>query len=108
VNFFWSRRTEDYGTVPHHADEVWLLDVDFVVQESGREKTVEEGVKNVHAFARDKLLGGGPFGEVDTTISYQPFKRGSFVALSNDRAVSGTGTVRVKTSGVTAREVVYE
>lgn len=47
-----SRHREDYGKVRHHADIVYMSDVEFIVQPYGRKKMKKESQKNVHAFAR--------------------------------------------------------
>ncbi len=39
------------GLVIGHADEIVLNDVLFTVSDAGRERVLEEGQKNVHAFA---------------------------------------------------------
>lgn len=46
------------GRVVAHADELHLVDVKFVVQESGRKRTLREGRKCVHAFAVGRLSVG--------------------------------------------------
>ena len=48
----WSLRSRTTGRVTSHTSEMLLHDVQFVVQPAGRRRALEEGVKNVHAFAR--------------------------------------------------------
>jgi len=51
----WSVRDRKTGRVVAHQDEVHVLDAKFVVQPSGRERVLQEGRKNVHAFVRGTL-----------------------------------------------------
>jgi hypothetical protein len=43
------------GLVVAHADATTLVGVTFVVRESGRQRVLSEGVKNVHAFVVGKV-----------------------------------------------------
>lgn len=51
-----SRETEDYGIVRCHTDWVLMKDVEFVVQDAGRARAINEEARNVHAFARGRVL----------------------------------------------------
>lgn len=51
-----SRETEDYGTVWGHSPAAVMKDVEFAIQEAGRKRCLEKGQRNVHAFARGKLV----------------------------------------------------
>jgi hypothetical protein len=51
-----SRETEDYGIVRTRAEGVKMRNVEFVVQDAGYKKAKEEGIRNVHAFARGRVL----------------------------------------------------
>ena len=51
----WSIRDRKTGRVVAHQDNVHVLDAKFVVQPSGRERVLQEGRKNVHAFVRGTL-----------------------------------------------------
>src|SRR6056300_391723 len=76
----WSVR-EAHGRVLEHTSVIYLSDVDWVVQEGGRQRVLRESKKNVHAFAR---------GVVDTNrenfywharyVTYNPYKYSSFMA----------------------------
>lgn len=52
----WSVRSRLTGRVMMVVDSVALRDVRFVVQPAGRERVRREGKKNVHAFARGRLI----------------------------------------------------
>lgn len=46
-----------------HADSLLMRDVDFAVQKAGRQRVIDEGRKNVHAFVRGTMVyaeGGFP------------------------------------------------
>jgi len=51
-----SRESEDYGRVRTHTDALIMKNVEMVVQNAGRERALEEGQKNVHAFCRGRVL----------------------------------------------------
>jgi len=88
----WSVR-EAHGRVLGHSEYVRLVEVDWVVQEGGRQRVLRERKKNVHAFARGYLLRSGPiflWGERD--ITYNPYKYSSFMART------GEGLIEVKHS----------
>jgi len=51
-----SREPEDYGIVRTHAEGVKMKGIEFVVQNAGYKKAAEEGIRNVHAFARGRVL----------------------------------------------------
>lgn len=44
-----------YGWVVGHTESILLFNVDFIVQLGGRNRTLKQGVKNVHAFAKGTL-----------------------------------------------------
>lgn len=48
------------GLVVAHADEVLLAEVESVIRPSGRDKYLESGVRNVHAFLKGMLLKDVP------------------------------------------------
>ena len=78
----WSVRHK--GKVVAHLDEVFLTDVEFVVQPAGRAKVISEGRKNVHAFARGtwhpKMPEYFDLYYFTTDVSYNPFKADTFMA----------------------------
>ena len=74
------------GIVRCHADNVYLKDITFPVQEGGRELVLRSGVKNVHAFVRGVLCGPseGPTRQEEwRRVSYNPYHGGHFVTLSD-------------------------
>ena len=89
-------------------DDIVLHDVEFKVSESGRQRCIREGKKNVHAYAigtvhrYGKLHNSHMVGA--TPISYNPYKCGSFVAKEyNDEPVWGAVALSMSTThGVNA------
>lgn len=74
------------GLVVLHADNIYMEDVTFAVQEAGREKVREEGRKNVHAYVRGTYLAHDLSNEVCDQIKegmreayYNPYKTETFV-----------------------------
>ena len=53
----WSVKDQKSGHVVAHADTVTLSDCEFVVNDSGRQRVLQEQKKNVHAFVRGKITG---------------------------------------------------
>lgn len=66
------------GRVLTYAGEITLRDAKFAVQESGRQRTIKEGRKNVHAFVRGHLVSY-EFTSLPFVATYNPFKYTSFV-----------------------------
>lgn len=101
-----SRESEDYGTVVAHRPKVTVEDVSFVVQPSGRQKCIEEGVKNVHAFVRGKwndnrrvLMG--------ERVTYNPFEYQQFVHAEDERPVASAEVAMITRKGVFAEGLEY-
>jgi len=100
--------SDDYGTVIGHADLVLLSDVEFIIQESGQEKTRETGTKNVHAVVRGTVEGVDADGEVEwnlmvrmfgndlCNVHYDPFETDTFEIMD-----------AVRTEGDTVEEALY-
>ena len=93
-----SRTGDDAGRVIAYADTVVLTDVELKVNESGRQRVIREGRKNVHAFARGKLAATGGFetahaaralwGYQLTPVTYNPYRNASFVERRTQRPVT--------------------
>ena len=86
----WSVRCR--GKVVAHLDRVWLRDCRWVVQPAGRERVLNSGQNNVHAFGRGELMSGPPMGWLlqahRAQVTYNPFRSGSFVDASTGDEVS--------------------
>lgn len=97
-----SREAEDYGCVVSHEHKVHLRDVEFVVQPAGRERCLDEGRKNVHAFVR------GVWDETVTIVdgeyvTYDPFEYEEFYAPELNSYVTSADRAAVTRCGVYAK-----
>lgn len=87
-----------YGRVVGHAKQVLVGGVKFVVQEGSRERAVEKGQRNVHAFVRGVMLGTGNLPgltEDDVRhwdqVTYNPFEQPDFVMVDTGEPVFTSG-----------------
>ena len=76
------------GRVILHTDEVHIRNPEFVVHQSGRNRVLREGKKNVHAFVRGEATY---FGDTNRptldTLTYNPYKYVSFVNKQTEKTV---------------------
>jgi len=76
-----------------HADELRLADVEFRVSEAQRQRALETGQRNVHAFAVGTLLDPGAHrkananGTTATRATYRYKRCGTFVTANYEDAV---------------------
>lgn len=83
----WSIRSKATGRVVDHADNVLLHNARFRVQEGGRQRVINEGRKNVHAWVEGDLVGQDDFAAEVALESmmdcpaayYNPYKTSTFV-----------------------------
>lgn len=91
-----SNQGDSYGKVIQHRYAVWLKDVKFIVNESGRKKVVQTKHKNVHAFVRgyliDDIIGLG-LNEVE--VIYNPYKYDSFVEKQSLKPIKDAVYVKI-------------
>lgn len=94
-----SRQTENYGRVIGYLDTAHLTDVEFVVQESGRKRVIEQERKNVHAFARGTLVESSkiPCDDCTTPITYNPYEYDSFVLRETEEPIAESDFAIVST-----------
>ena len=74
-----------------HAHRVHIKDPEFVVRQSGRERVLREGKKNVHAFVRGEATCFTDF-EYEKcptldSIRYNPYKYAGFVRMPDEKLV---------------------
>ena len=79
-----------------HADNILLMDVEFSVRESGRQKVLQEKKKNVHAFVKGKF--GHAYDDrktLEVTLLptmreayYNPYKTDSFVDKETGKKIT--------------------
>ncbi len=110
-----------YGKVIAHCDAIDLIDPQFIVRETGRQKVIETRKKNVHAFVVGQLaaasnwqpqydIGGWPakMDHDDTMfadfVSYNPYVYKTFVysGLHGPEPVRSARTAMLDKSGVYA------
>ncbi len=95
----WSCKSRKTGRVTHHAPVVVTgYGATMVVQEAGRKRVLEEGRKNVHAFARmphgecydkpDDWLSYAEGLNGAVRISYNPYKAGYFYHIDTQEPVT--------------------
>ena len=84
----FSVRSARSGRILLHTDEVHIENPEFVVHQSGRNRVLSEGRKNVHAFVR----GDATFFRYTNrptldTLTYNPYKYVSFVDKKTEEPV---------------------
>ena len=95
---------QDYktGRVIDRANDVFLINPNFIVRQGGRKRVIEEGKKNVHAFA----VGYSPYKFTaeewddyyysDKTwrdVTYNPYKNTTFVYKDTGETVGNDMTM---------------
>ena len=106
----WSVRNNSTGHVLWHCTEVLLKDVDLVVRPAGRAKVRREKRKNVHAFAKGKILYtsvGNNLKKIDADkymekfkqIVYDPYQYESFVYEDSKEPIFKADTVYLDNKG---------
>ena len=77
------------GRVAYHADSLTMVDVTFVVQPAGRKRAVQQKKRNVHAYARGRVLKVNyptdlqPSDTLDS-VRYNPFRSDKFLNDDSD------------------------
>lgn len=84
---------EHKGLVVDHLPTVHLTDCDFYVDESGRQKVLENERKNVHATVLGTLKQNEPSLADPVEITYNPYKFDSFVTQKAHQPVSEAESV---------------
>jgi len=95
-NHHWSMQQR--GLVIGHAEQLVADDCSFTVRPSGRKRVLEEGKKNVHAFAKSRHWHVSPLPDRDDAfefyellgyveISYNPFKADHFYVKATGERV---------------------
>jgi hypothetical protein len=84
----FSVRSAKSGKVLLHTDEVHIENPKFVVRQSGRNRVLSEGRKNVHAFVRgDATFFRYTNRPMLDTLTYNPYKYASFVDKQTEEPV---------------------
>ena len=109
----FSVRSAKSGKVLLHTDEVHIENPEFVVRQSGRERVLREGKKNVHAFVRgDATFFRYTNRPMLDTLTYNPYKYAYFVDKQTEEPVYKASrawlTVTDKIPTIQAEGVQYD
>lgn len=89
----FSVRDKSTGRVVQHLDNVWLANVKPIVRPGGRQRVINEGRKNVHAFIEGDLMTSLEVAAIRVSdftarsITYNPYKYDSFRACHDTNEV---------------------
>lgn len=104
-----SREKSMYGEVVSKEQIVIVRDAEFVVHEEGRQRVLEEGVKNVHAVVRGVVVSMDSWTRMEqkesVPIAYDPYKYEDFVHAETEHAIASADLVCLHPSGVSAFSV---
>lgn len=98
---WYTIRQRDY--VVAHADEVNLINAEFIVQPAGQKKVKKTGVKNVHAWVRGEIIKVR--GESDSKpfqVKYNPKKMKTFQRMDTKKPIKFANFVVLRKEGVFA------
>lgn len=86
------------GRVVAHVPEVSLEDVNFRVNEAGRQRVLEEQRKNVHAFVEGKFkhVPEGDIPMLPHGVKYNPYKYESFVRAHDETPIFAAKAATLK------------
>lgn len=82
------------GKVICHTPAITLRNAKFVVREGGRQRVLQEGKKNVHAFVKGELVSYDS-SEHARSATYNPFKFDSFVDRETSEPVYNAELVSI-------------
>ena len=82
-----------------HVSEIFLEDVTFPVSEKQRQRVLESGRKNVHAYVEGTITLPKNI-DKNKLISYNPRKEGYFFYKSNGREVKQVAFADVSFEGI--------
>ena len=81
-----------------YADNLVLLDVEFKVSESGRQRVIKEKRKNVHAFAIAKKVYPIPFDRVTALMEMRSYRSATYNPYLYDSFVDRATKEKIKNS----------
>lgn len=91
------------GYVVAHADEVILLNAEFIVKEAGRKRVKKTGRKNVHAWVRGDIVKtrvAPDRSRLRAKVVYNPRRNDSFVLKGNKLIIKTAPLVILNGEGV--------
>ena len=101
-NGLWSILDRKTRLVVGHAKEVYIQNPQFVVQPAGRQRVLDKGRKNVHAFVRGELVSWNTchHAKEGPSITYNPYKFGTFVQRDNEKPIHKAQWAHLNENGV--------
>lgn len=98
---FFSIKDTSTGKVIGHDTKIMLRDATFKVLESGRQRVIATGRKNVHAGAVGFISEEEPR-ELSIKVTYNPYKYNSFVKKEDETPIKNAKLVSFLNKSVTA------
>lgn len=83
------------GKVVLHTPAITLGNAKFVVREGGRQRVLQEGKKNVHAFVKGSVFFEPIELELSRNATYNPYKFSTFVDRDTLEALDEVPLVRI-------------
>lgn len=99
--------SNEYGTVIEHVDQILIEDASFIVRQKGRQKVLDTGVKNAHAFVhgywqKSQDLLEEIIDKPTQPIEYNPEYYENFVHVGTGYPVESAEAVLIKGSDIMA------
>ena len=95
------------GYVVAHADEVNLINAEFVVQPAGQKKVKKTGIKNVHAWIKGEIIKvRGEQNSRPFQVKYNPKKMKTFTRSDTGKSIRHANFVVLSKEGVFADNTV--
>ena len=94
----WSVLDRKTRRLHQHANRFVVRGATFVVQPAGRQRVIDEGRKNVHAFVRGEYYGAPHFLELDKAdfpvrVSYNPKDADHFIRTDTGEKVTKSASL---------------
>lgn len=90
------------GYVVAHADELMLINAEFIVSQAGRKRVKKTGRKNVHAWIRGEIVKeAGPVKKA-FPVAYNPKRYKTFRRVDKKRPIDKASFVHLTKDGVFA------
>lgn len=96
-----------HGYVVAHADEVNLVNAEFIVQPSGQKKVKKTGIKTVHAWVRGEIIKvRGESDHEPFQVKYNPKNMKTFTRMDTKKPIKHANFVVLRKEGVFADNTV--
>ena len=86
--FSVQQMTDKGWRVKCHVDHLFLKNVTFKVNESGRQKVIQQKKKNVHAFAIGTVANNSASKYAVTQVTYNPYIDSTFIKVKDGSQVT--------------------